>query len=79
MHVQRRCVLQAKANPTSDMQPSLQTLVQRTFALGPFKQPKTGRAAVFTTRFGLVVLVLGILAGVALTLQLHGSYFTAAC
>lgn len=43
------------------MQPSLQTLVQQSFALGPYKQHKLGRAALFTTRFGLGVFVLGIL------------------
>ena len=43
------------------MQPSLQTLVQQSFALGPYKQQKLGRAALFTTRFGLVVFVLGML------------------
>ena len=45
-----------------DKQTSVRTLVEHSFALGPFRQRQTGRAARFTTRFGLVVLALGMLA-----------------
>lgn len=46
----------------TDMQTSVRTLVEHSFALGPFRQLQTGRAALFTSRFGLVVLALGVLA-----------------
>ncbi|KAL3159269.1 hypothetical protein ABBQ32_011232 [Trebouxia sp. C0010 RCD-2024] len=44
----------------TDMQTSVRTLVEHSFALGPFRQLQTGRAALFTSRFGLVVLALGL-------------------
>ena len=54
----RRGVAQQAEAKRCIMQPSLQTLVQQSFALGPFQQSR-GRAAVFSIRFGLCVLLLG--------------------
>lgn len=43
------------------MEPSVQTLVQQTFSLGPYKQTRAlGKAAQFTWKFGAFVFVLGL-------------------
>ncbi len=58
--IYRFCAINQKGKDRAEMQPSVQTLVQQTFAVGPFKlsQP-LGKAARFTASFGAFVFCLG--------------------
>ncbi|KAL0048006.1 hypothetical protein WJX82_005506 [Trebouxia sp. C0006] len=58
----KRCCNTSEARvKQTDMEPSVQTLVQQTFSLGPYKQTRAlGKAAQFTWKFGAFVFVLGL-------------------